>query len=73
MKVVMRPTLVRNVIVKTARFACFVIALLIPPDVIEGKGLPARAPLFLAPAIVTPIVGRLRRWRGFSAAWWASI
>lgn len=62
MMVAMRPALLFNVIVKATLCACFAIALLIPPDAIEGKALPTRAPLFLAPAIIVPIIGRLRRW-----------
>ncbi|NIR36129.1 MAG: hypothetical protein GWN07_08950 [Actinobacteria bacterium] len=51
-----------NIAVKAALFASFAVALTVPLDALEGKAMGARAPLFLAPAIVVPVVGRWRRW-----------
>lgn len=48
--------------VKILLFASFAIALLFPPDAIEGKAIPFRAPLFLAPAILVPVIARIRGW-----------
>lgn len=51
-----------NLAVKVALFVAFFIAIFFPPDVIEGKAIGFRAPLFLAPAIVVPILARIRGW-----------
>ena len=49
-----------NVAVKVALFAAFFVAIVIGPDVVEGKAMGFRAPLFLAPAVLVPVVA-LRR------------
>ncbi len=51
--------------VKALLFGSFAVALLFPPDVIAGKGIPARAPLFLAPAILVPILARVKGWEPY--------
>lgn len=59
-----RPLTARvNVAVKLALFASFAVALTVPLDALEGKAMGARAPLFLAPAVVVPVIGRWRGWR----------
>jgi len=40
----------------------FTIAILVPPDTLEGKGMAFRAPLFLAPAVLVPLIARWRDW-----------
>jgi len=51
-----------NLAVKVALVASFAIAIVLSPDSVEGKAMGFRAPLFLAPAVIVPIVARLRRW-----------
>lgn len=53
-------TMVFNYIVKLALLTSFFIAIFFPPDVLAGKGMGARAPLFLASAILVPVLF----WRG---------
>jgi hypothetical protein len=48
--------------VKAALFLSFFVALVFQPDVVEGKAMGFRAPLFLAPAIIVPILARWRNW-----------
>jgi hypothetical protein len=51
-----------NVAVKTALFVAFAVALTVPLDRLEGKAMGARAPLFLASAVLVPLLGRRRGW-----------
>lgn len=51
-----------NLAVKVALVASFAIAIGLSPDTVEGKAMSFRAPLFLAPAIVVPILARSRNW-----------
>jgi hypothetical protein len=51
-----------NVAVKASLFVAFAIALTVPLDSLDGKAMGARAPLFLASAVLVPIVGRRRGW-----------
>jgi hypothetical protein len=51
-----------NIAVKAALVVSFAVAIIWSPDVVEGKNMAARAPIFLAPAVIVPIVGRLRGW-----------
>lgn len=51
-----------NVAVKMALFASFAIALTVPLDVLEGKAMGFRAPLFLASAVLVPLIGKRRHW-----------
>lgn len=48
--------------VKAALCLAFFVALVFQPDVVEGKAMGFRAPLFLAPAIIVPILARWRNW-----------
>jgi len=50
-----------NLVVKVALVASFVVAIGFEPSTVEGKAMGFRAPLFLAPAVLVPIVAR---WRG---------
>lgn len=51
-----------NAIVKVAIFIAFAVAIFFPPEALEGKAMGFRAPLFLGPAIIVPIIARLRGW-----------
>lgn len=57
-----------NLAVKAGLAVAFFIALVFEPDVVEGKAMGFRAPLFLGPAIVVPIVARFRNWRPYPHA-----
>lgn len=61
----LEPVAIVNLAVKVALVVCFAIALFVPPDAIAGKALPTRAPLFLAPAIIVPILGRWKGWNPY--------
>lgn len=58
----MPATRIVNLAVKVALVASFVVAIGFPPEAVEGKAMGFRAPLFLAPAILVPIVARWRKW-----------
>lgn len=51
-----------NYAVKTALVASFVIAIGLSPDTVDGKAMEFRAPLFLAPVVVVPLLARFRNW-----------
>jgi len=51
-----------NIVIKVVLIVSFAIAIFVTPDVVAGKNMGARAPLFLAPAVIVPIIGRVRRW-----------
>ena len=51
-----------NIAVKVALAASFFVAIVIPPDSVDGKAMPLRAPLFLASAVLVPLIGWRRRW-----------
>ena len=53
---------IANIAVKATLFASFAIAIIGSPDAVEGKAMGFRAPLFLAPAVIVPILARWRRW-----------
>lgn len=57
-----RTTAIVNAGVKVALVLSFVIAIGFPPDAVEGKAMGFRAPLFLAPAVLVPLLARTRRW-----------
>lgn len=54
-----------NLAVKAALVASFVVAIVGSPDVVEGKNMAARAPVFLAPAVVVPILALRRDWQPY--------
>lgn len=51
--------------VKAGLVVSFAIAIVAAPDVVEGKNMAARAPLFMAPAVIVPILAATRRWRPY--------
>ena len=51
-----------NAAVKIGLAAAFAVALLVPLDHLDGKAMPARAPIFLASAVLVPVIGRRRGW-----------
>ena len=51
-----------NYAIKAGLAVVFAIAILVPPDTLEGKGMAFRAPLFLAPAVLVPLIARWRDW-----------
>ena len=53
---------IANLVVKVALLLAFAIAIGLSPDVVDGKAMEFRAPLFLAPAIVVPLLAWRRRW-----------
>ncbi|MGB5759566.1 MAG: hypothetical protein WBM50_21815 [Acidimicrobiales bacterium] len=54
-----------NLGVKAALAAAFFVALVFQPAVVDGKAMGFRAPLFLAPAILVPVLARTRRWEPY--------
>ena len=54
-----------NTAVKVMLFGAFAVALLVPLDHLDGKAMPARAPLFLASAVLVPLIARRRRWEPY--------
>ena len=54
-----------NYLVKAALIVSFAIAIFVPLDVLEGKAMGSRAPLFLAPALVVPLLARFREWEPY--------
>jgi hypothetical protein len=57
-----RATRLINYGVKAALLASFAVAIGLSPDTVEGKAMGFRAPLFLAPVVLVPLVARLRAW-----------
>ena len=51
-----------NYAIKAALVIAFTIAIVFPPEALEGKAMGSRAPLFLAPAVVVPLLASFRRW-----------
>ena len=51
-----------NLGVKVALVLSFAVAIGVAPDTVDGKAMGFRAPLFLAPAVLVPIVARLCHW-----------
>jgi hypothetical protein len=51
-----------NLVIKVALVLAFAVAIGIEPSTVEGKGMSVRAPLFLAPAVVVPLLARSRGW-----------
>jgi hypothetical protein len=51
-----------NLAVKAALVASFAVAIGLSPDTVDGKAMGFRAPLFLAPVVIVPIIARTRRW-----------
>jgi len=54
-----------NYVVKVALLISFAIAIFFPPEVLEGKAMGSRAPLFLAPAVIVPLLAYFRDWKPY--------
>lgn len=56
--VVSQQSIVKNLnyLVKAALFIAFFVAIVMPPEAVAGKGMLARAPLFMATAVLLPLV-----------------
>lgn len=54
-----------NLAIKAGLALSFFVALVIQPDVLEGKAMGFRAPLFLAPAVIVPLLARSRNWEPY--------
>ncbi len=54
-----------NLAIKAALVLSFVIAIGFEPSTVEGKAMGFRAPLFLAPAILIPVLARWRGWEPY--------
>ena len=55
-------TRVLNLTIKAALVVSFAVAIGLSPDTVEGKAMGFRAPLFLASAVLVPIIARARGW-----------
>ncbi len=51
-----------NIGVKVMLLAAFAVAIFVPPEAVQGKAMGFRAPLFLAPAVIVPLLARVRGW-----------
>jgi hypothetical protein len=60
-----RATTWLNLAIKVALVVSFAVAIGLSPDTVDGKAMGFRAPLFLAPAVIVPIVARRRRWEPY--------
>lgn len=54
-----------NYLVKAALVISFAIAIFFPPDVLDGKAMGSRAPIFLAPAVIVPLLAHFRDWKPY--------
>ena len=54
-----------NYVVKAALFSAFFVAIFFPPEVVQGKAMGFRAPLFLAPAVLVPLIAKWRKWEPY--------
>lgn len=61
-------TRIVNLAVKVALVASFVVAIGLSPDTVDGKAMEFRAPLFLAPVVVVPLLARIRNWEPYPHA-----
>lgn len=60
-----RTTAIVNGVVKLGLVAAFVVAIGIGPDTVDGKAMGFRAPLFLAPAVLVPLLAHRRGWQPY--------
>jgi hypothetical protein len=51
-----------NIAIKVGLAISFFVAIVFVPDSVDGKAMPMRAPLFLASAVLVPVIGWRRRW-----------
>ncbi len=54
-----------NMAMKIGLAISFFVAIVIVPSTVEGKAMGFRAPLFLASAVLVPIIARVRRWEPY--------
>ncbi|MGI9605012.1 MAG: hypothetical protein ACR2P0_02615 [Acidimicrobiales bacterium] len=54
-----------NYAVKAALLLSFVVAIVFEPSTVDGKAMGFRAPLFLAPAVLVPVMARARDWEPY--------
>ena len=54
-----------NLAVKAGLVVAFAVAIGLAPDTVEGKAMGFRAPLFLAPIAIVPILARARGWEPY--------
>lgn len=54
-----------NLAIKAALIIAFAVAIGLSPESVEGKAMAFRAPLFLAPAVLVPLVASRRRWNPY--------
>ena len=59
---------VANIAVKIALVAVFFIAIVFEPPGVVGKGMLFRAPIFLGPAVIVPILAKARGWEPYPHA-----
>lgn len=59
------PAQVTNAVVKIGLFGAFAVALVLAPDTVAGKAMGLRAPLFLAPSVLVPVIAWRRHWRPY--------
>lgn len=50
---------------KVGLIVAFALAIGLTPDTVEGKAMAFRAPLFLAPIVIVPILARVRAWEPY--------
>ncbi len=54
-----------NLAVKVGLVLAFAVAIGLSPATVDGKAMGFRAPLFLAPAVLVPVIARVRRWQPY--------
>lgn len=54
-----------NLAMKVGLIVAFALAIGLTPDTVEGKAMGFRAPLFLAPIVIVPILARVRAWEPY--------
>ncbi len=54
-----------NLTIKVALVVAFAVAIGIEPSTVEGKAMGFRAPLFLAPAVLVPVLAAWRGWQPY--------
>jgi hypothetical protein len=54
-----------NFAVKLSLVVAFAVAIGLTPDTVEGKAMGFRAPLFLAPIVIVPLLARVHAWEPY--------
>ena len=55
-----------NIAIKVGLAISFFVAIVVVPDSVDGKAMPMRAPLFMASAVLVPLIGWRRRWSPYA-------